>query len=206
MQDTVSSREQDRRLPIFLAAEANFQRYGFRKTTIEEICRDAGVSKRTFYELFSDKIDLVQQLLLHLSEALITQYHSRCRDRMTSLEKFRLFVDEYVRLGVDHPVFHILSADRDLLAQWGKLSDRALVVDYAPLVNLLKDLLEEGIDQGEFRQHDTDTATWIIYGVLKMMYFLAPAFKGSLPIKDPNNDSKIADELYSFLLHAIRSR
>jgi len=39
---------------FFSTAEPLFERFGYRKTTIEDVCRAAGMSKRTFYELFKD--------------------------------------------------------------------------------------------------------------------------------------------------------
>ncbi len=35
-----------------------FWKFGFRRVTIEEICKEAGISKMTFYKYFSNKMDL----------------------------------------------------------------------------------------------------------------------------------------------------
>ncbi|MCU7495727.1 MAG: TetR/AcrR family transcriptional regulator [Ignavibacteria bacterium] len=40
-----------------------FQTYGFRRVTVEEICRKASVSKMTFYKYFSNKDELIKFLL-----------------------------------------------------------------------------------------------------------------------------------------------
>ena len=39
-----------------------FTRYGFRRVTIEEICRSAGASKMTFYKYFRNKMDLLRSI------------------------------------------------------------------------------------------------------------------------------------------------
>ncbi|MDL2282873.1 TetR/AcrR family transcriptional regulator, partial [Parabacteroides sp. OttesenSCG-928-G06] len=39
------------------------QRYGVRRVTIEEICREAGVSKMTFYKYFENKMALVKGMI-----------------------------------------------------------------------------------------------------------------------------------------------
>ena len=39
-----------------------FSRHGARRVTVEEICREAGVSKMTFYRHFSNKVQLVEVL------------------------------------------------------------------------------------------------------------------------------------------------
>lgn len=40
-----------------------FWKFGIKRVTIEEICREAGVSKMTFYRLFSNKVDLAKTIL-----------------------------------------------------------------------------------------------------------------------------------------------
>ncbi len=39
-------------------SKQRFARFGFKKTTVDEISRDAGISKKTLYENFKNKEDL----------------------------------------------------------------------------------------------------------------------------------------------------
>lgn len=52
----------DKRKQILRLAERLFSRYGSKRVTIEEICKQAGVSKPTFYKHFKNKFDLVRTL------------------------------------------------------------------------------------------------------------------------------------------------
>lgn len=45
---------------ILETAKSLFWKYGIRRVTIEEICKEAGVSKMTFYKYFPNKIDLAK--------------------------------------------------------------------------------------------------------------------------------------------------
>ena len=48
-----------------------FWKFGFKRVTIEEICKEAGVSKMTFYKYYPNKIELVKGLMKRvLSESL----------------------------------------------------------------------------------------------------------------------------------------
>ena len=40
-----------------------FWKFGIRRVTIEEICKEAGVSKMTYYKFFSNKMNLVKAIL-----------------------------------------------------------------------------------------------------------------------------------------------
>lgn len=48
---------------IIAAAEKLFWKYGFKKVTIEEICREAKTSKVTYYKFFPNKIEVAKAVL-----------------------------------------------------------------------------------------------------------------------------------------------
>ena len=60
--------KQERREMILEAAKKRFQRFGYSKTTMDEIAIDAGISKGTIYLYFENKEDIFNELLS--SEAL----------------------------------------------------------------------------------------------------------------------------------------
>ena len=47
---------------IIRAAEGLFKKHGFKRITVDEICREAGAAKMTFYKYFNNKTDLVKQI------------------------------------------------------------------------------------------------------------------------------------------------
>jgi len=42
-----------------------FQRYGIKSVTMDDVAKHLGISKKTLYEFFIDKEDLVRQVLMH---------------------------------------------------------------------------------------------------------------------------------------------
>jgi AcrR family transcriptional regulator len=48
---------------IMQGAESLFLRYGFKSITMDDIARELGISKKTLYQYFSDKTDLVNQVV-----------------------------------------------------------------------------------------------------------------------------------------------
>ena len=49
------------KLKLLQGAEALFMRYGFKSITMDDISREMGISKKTLYQYFTDKHDLVNQ-------------------------------------------------------------------------------------------------------------------------------------------------
>ncbi len=51
-----------KRAQILQTAERLFFRFGARRVSVEEICREADVSRMTFYKYFSNKVELVKTI------------------------------------------------------------------------------------------------------------------------------------------------
>jgi AcrR family transcriptional regulator len=52
-----------KREQILKTGKELFWKFGFKRVTIEEICKEAGVSKMTYYKFFSNKIEMVKTLM-----------------------------------------------------------------------------------------------------------------------------------------------
>jgi AcrR family transcriptional regulator len=60
-------------IAMVVTARALFLRHGIRRVSVEEICREAGVSKRTFYKRFRDR----DELALRVVSGLVEESRSR---------------------------------------------------------------------------------------------------------------------------------
>ena len=108
---------------FFDAAEPLFERFGYKKTTVEDVCRAAGMSKRTFYDLFDDK----QDLLMQLTEAVINDatdvWEAGVPPDADPLGRLHSFLDFYANMVRDHPFMSILVEDLDLMRMFGARTD-----------------------------------------------------------------------------------
>src|SRR4030042_3468420 len=56
--------ESEKRNQVLTLAKKRFERFGFNKTTVDEIARDAGISKRTLYQEFENKEKILEELFM----------------------------------------------------------------------------------------------------------------------------------------------
>jgi AcrR family transcriptional regulator len=52
-----------KKIQILATGKELFWKFGFKRVTIEEICRESGVSKMTFYKFFPNKLELAKTIL-----------------------------------------------------------------------------------------------------------------------------------------------
>lgn len=78
-----------KRLQILASARDLFWKYGFRRVTIEEICRHAGASKMTFYRFFPNKVELAKAVFDEETGRGLERFRTILREESSSAEKIR---------------------------------------------------------------------------------------------------------------------
>lgn len=71
----MSSSSNIKKKQILKTAKELFWKFGFRRVTIEEISREAGVSKMTFYKHYSNKLELATTMLDDLFKESMNKIH-----------------------------------------------------------------------------------------------------------------------------------
>lgn len=72
---------------ILKTASQLFTKYGFRNVTVDEISREAGISKRTFYETFTNKDELVMAQTRQFLEEAEEDYHQIVQSSNNAIEE-----------------------------------------------------------------------------------------------------------------------
>jgi AcrR family transcriptional regulator len=165
MSDRPSKREQlreERRGQILKAALDVFARKGYHAANVSDVAAEAGVSQGTIYWYFKSKEDLLVAALLSFFDdfgqetgAMLGQC-ATARDRLQALS--RSMVDL---------VFSAKGLFTLFLEYWGSSPNRQaagqvwsdVLVQYK---ELLVGIIQEGIQNGEFRPVDADGLAWAL--------------------------------------------
>jgi len=90
---------------IIQAAAILFQRYGFQRVSVEEICRFAGASKATFYKYFRGKEGIVRSFLAIVFDDIWQDTFGLLHSEIDLKEKMKRIItmkqDFISRLGVE---------------------------------------------------------------------------------------------------------
>ncbi len=78
---------------ILIAAKELFWKYGFKRVTIEEVCRKAKVSKMTFYKHFKNKMELIKYLLNFIFDASLKKYREIMDSDIPFSDKVKKTID-----------------------------------------------------------------------------------------------------------------
>ena len=87
----------DARKSILDSARNFFYKYGFKRVSIEEICREAGVSRKTFYVYFPNKNELAIEILKQIFDSANSEFISI----MESEEDFASKMSRYIQFKAE---------------------------------------------------------------------------------------------------------
>ena len=70
----MSNTSNPKREQILKTGKELFWKFGFKRVTIEEICKEARVSKMTYYKYFTNKMDLVKTIMDKILQESLEKY------------------------------------------------------------------------------------------------------------------------------------
>ncbi len=194
---TEGSRRPDRREDLLAAAGRRFVAVGIRKTTMEDIAREAKAGKATLYRHFRNKDAVIDDLLEREGERFTRALEQGAAGRETASDRIEGAFLAGVRFFVDHP---ILTKGRD--EEPGILLPR-ITAGGGPLVRrglaLFTELIAEGVASGELRRVDPPVAAEVVVRLI-LSYFAFPPMQ--LRVDDPEEAAAFARALVAGALRA----
>jgi TetR/AcrR family transcriptional regulator, repressor for uid operon len=165
------NRRPDRREDLLSAAGRRFVAVGIRKTTMEDIAREAEAGKATLYRHFRNKDAVIDDLLEREGERFTRALERGAAGHETAAGRIEGAFLAGIRFFVDHP---ILTKGRD--EEPGILLPR-ITAGGGPLVRrglaLFTRLIADGVATGELRPVDPPAAAEVVVRLI-LSYFAFP--------------------------------
>jgi AcrR family transcriptional regulator len=144
--------ESEKRAQILNHAKKRFERFGFSKTTVDEIAKDAGISKRTLYQEFENKEKILEELLmfeaLSVRKAILNQI-SKITEPAEKLQTYIRLANKY--LDQNPFIVNILNDESGFYSPF--LKEKPHVIETG-IEEIFTSILKEGMEKGVFRKID----------------------------------------------------
>lgn len=162
-----SPQKERKRLRILEAATDLFVKFGYRKTSIDEVARRAGVAKGTVYLYFKTKGDLLVQAVarekLQRSEHLLLQLQAELdpKERLRKVIRLSLAVPDSMPLTAS-----LMSGDREILIALDEVSPDLREKIFATQEQSLVEMLEDAAPQGRWTRDDLQSRAGVLLGLM----------------------------------------
>lgn len=150
---------------IIDAAVRVIAKYGYHNSQVSRIAREAKVADGTIYLYFENKDDI----LISVFTEKMGQFIETCRERITAAatveEKLHVLIHAHLSQLAQHPEWAKVTQIE--LRQSNPVISKGIGEVLKQYLNLIDDVIEEGIAQGVFRaEMDVRMARKMIYGTL----------------------------------------
>ncbi|TET33927.1 MAG: TetR/AcrR family transcriptional regulator [Planctomycetota bacterium] len=187
------------RQKILATAERLFTRYGFKKTTIGDICYEGRVSRQTFYRYYLDKEELLVGYIMHLTAGFLASFEREAQKRETAVDRMKLLIFEYEELARSSTVLKMLyDLGSDVLWRWSQRSESR--DQMRQIVDTFAGVIRFGVEKGEFPECNIEWTAYYIYQLLNNAFFATPSL---YPDVIKSREEEFSAEVTSFILRAL---
>ncbi|MCP4424142.1 MAG: TetR/AcrR family transcriptional regulator [Chloroflexi bacterium] len=153
----------ERKQQIYQAAIVCFGRQGYHLTKMDDIAAEAGLSKGSLYWYFKGKKELFLSLFQEIIgqfgvawEAIIADNDSGATEKiLATLAMFRSgFKETAAFFGVMMEAWALTLHDEDVVSLLDEF--------YQPYINMMTQIIEQGVASGEFRVTDVEATTLVL--------------------------------------------
>ncbi len=196
-------KEERVRTEILEAAQRMFQRYGYRKTTIEDIAGEAGKGKSSLYYYYKNKEEIFLAVLWNEWNAVMEQIRVAVDPETPVDEQLQTYINVKVK-GIANFINIYRGLRSDALLKYEFIRRFRLEIrDHE--IRILQELLRRGAEAGDLRYRQEDDLRLIAFTLATILQGIQETIiRGSeeLPFEQP----EILEMVGAVVLHGICSR
>ncbi len=157
----------EKREKVLLASLKMFARYGFKKTTVEDIAGELGMTKGNLYLYAKDKKDLYNRSVAWALLRWQGKVAEAVREESGAQAQFQVLCHKAVEyLTEDDHLREILIHDPDIFPMFSDHDPYADINNAS--VAMIQQILRLGIEEGVFRHVEVERIAEVIFSIYKM--------------------------------------
>jgi AcrR family transcriptional regulator len=179
---------------ILNSALSLYSKYGLKSITMDDLCRELGISKKTLYQHVSDKQDLIRKVIEYEKDMQREAMEKMFRSEMNAIDEL-MHVNRQIHLSqsIHSPTFYF-----DLKKYYPSIYNEWVDYKRKKMHDLIIRNLEKGIAEGLFRK-DMDA---IVISKLHVARVEMLHTSGIID-EDERSMGRFIDEIFKYHIHGI---
>jgi len=171
-----------------------YRKYGIKSVTMDDVSRELGISKKTLYQYFVDKNDLVNKIVdLEISQKE-TEFDAIASQNLNAIEE----ILEVSRLAHHMQQEYSPATEHDLRKYYPLLYEKIHQARRLRMYELILQNMKKGKEQGIFRKELNEEVIAKLY-VSRLMSI----FENSMFSMDELSRPEVINEILSYHIHGI---
>ncbi|MVX66141.1 TetR family transcriptional regulator [Clostridium chromiireducens] len=182
---------------LFLSAYDLFLKNGIEKTSIDDIAKNAGVAKGTFYLYFNDKYDILNKLILQKSNEIIREALAKTNN--SGINDFRertLFFIDYIINYLKNNISLLKIINKNI--SWGLYRKAIMKPESYDDVNKVLDIFIKNLTSEGMSKEEAEMTLFMIIELVGSICFT------TIILKEPTDIESIKPILFKKILAMIK--
>jgi AcrR family transcriptional regulator len=190
------SNQTDKKQQIVKGAETLFYKFGYIKTSLEDIAKEAGLGKGTIYYYFESKEDIFLEVVKQHATEFYNHWQAEIQKQDSFAERFSTAICLPIKLVYKHAPI-LLEAIKSLPPNYLQKLDAFREENKFRAISLLSEVVKYGIE------HDEVEPDLEIERFVKIVYDWFLLGDSNIIIKYPEEFIKKAEQDYDWLVHLV---
>jgi len=208
----MSEKDEKIRAEVFTVAQKLFQKYGFSKTTMEDIAKAMGRGKSTLYYYYKSKEEIFDEVIIREAKEIQHKTREAVEAVPSAEEKIAAYIQTSYNSARERILFYrvmkedLFNMDADFIFQTKTF--RKVVFDQlnAQELEYIKGIIQYGIDRKEFTSETLkiiDTTAYIIISTIRSIAF-SIAMDLTNEVESPDHVEDKLDVLIHLLIKGLK--
>lgn len=195
-------KSEDTKYAILKSAEKLFAEQGFNKTTVREIAGDSHVNVAMVYYYFQNKDGLHQEILEESLQALHLLLRDCVSQEKDPEKNIYCIIQVYINFFYQNKNLHRIIL-REIVSR-SKHIEMMVKKYVSKNFNLIRGIIQEGVDKGLFRKQDTTLATFSLVGMI-LNYFTSEQVISKLISVDKGEITQyLPDHIFNLFMNGVK--
>lgn len=172
-------------------AEELFWKYGYTSVSVDQIAKEAGISKMTIYKHFHSKEDLFIEVLMNNTERHINTLMEKLEEEYHTLDKIETMYSYMLEISSQlSPIFVKEVMDR------ANILTKIVAYKEKRTLEMWRHIVEDGIQKKEIRELDIDF-------ISNLLLFMPTIFMKTDSYEDEAKRRKMFENLFDFMRYGL---
>ena len=197
-----SDPKERKRLKLVRAATELFVQQGYRKTSVDDVARRAGVSKGTVYLYFANKGELLLHAILEAKKRYVGELRPLFDEQVPAAERLRQWLRAALLIQREIPLLaRLMNGDMELLTALEDMPSAAVAGGHAIHIELLSELIADAAKPHRLSAQQLGERAQVLLGLTYVSGLLAEEkIRGMLPL------DRFAAVLADVIVDGVRAR
>ena len=146
-----------------------FARYGYHKTTLEDIANQLGIKKNSLYYYFQNKETIFNEIIVEEAAAFVETLDAEIKKQKTTEKKLKVVISKIIYYAKERS--NLLTMPLKVFIEIGELIENSHKEFRESVRGIIEKVLKDGIKSGELKKHNSRELSQNIYLFIDALQF-----------------------------------